>query len=76
MFEIDRSASRGYMQMQKVVVFVHENGLGNAPSGKLFARLSVKRKDGVEAARSIDDYSISLASADLPAGVELVDLVG
>jgi CRISPR-associated protein Csd2 len=76
MFEIDRSASRGFMQMQKVVVFVHENGLGNAPSGKLFARLSVKRKDGVEAARSIDDYSISLASADLPAGVELVDLVG
>lgn len=76
MFEIDRSASRGYMQMQKTVVFAHESPLGNAPSGKLFARLSVVPKPGIEVARSVEHYDIKLDDTDLPAGVQVFDLIG
>lgn len=76
MFEHDRSASRGYMQMRGVYVFRHEDPLGNAPSGSLFERLSVARKNGVEAPRSFADYIVSINDADLPEGVALTRLVG
>lgn len=74
MFEIDRSAARGYMQLQRLVVFVHESPLGNAPSGKLFPRLSVIRKPGVAAPRSIDHYDVVLDLDGLPANVTAEEL--
>lgn len=75
MFEIDRSASRGYMQMQRVIVFAHDSKLGNEPSGRLFARLNVARKAGVEVARSVAHYDIDLDEMSLPQGVQLVSLI-
>jgi len=36
MFDHDRSASRGTMAPQKLVVFKHQSALGNAPAHKLF----------------------------------------
>ncbi len=75
MFENDRSASRGYMEIRKVVVFAHDNPLGNAPSGKLFSRLAVKRKEEVEAPRSYDQYNVDLETSGLPDGVTLIDLL-
>lgn len=75
MFENDRSASRGDMQIREVAIFVHDNALGNAPSGKLFERLTAKRKDEVKAAREIGHYDVKVDDQGLPEGVTLVRLL-
>lgn len=72
MFEHDHSAARGKMCMRKLIVFRHENLLGNAPSAELFDRVSVRRKEGVEVARSWQDYEVCI-DRDLPQGVELFE---
>lgn len=71
MFEHDRSAARGQMATRGLYVFKHENELGNAPAHDLFARIRVKRKDGVEVARDWSDYEVTVNDAGLPNGVEL-----
>ena len=76
MFENDRSAARGLMQLQGVYVFVHENPLGNAPSGTLFRRLKIGLTEPAKPAREIDDYGVAVDDADLPNGVTLVRLLG
>lgn len=76
MFEIDRSASRGFMQLQGLYVFVHDNPLGNEPSGKLFERVKPRLKDGVEAPRSFEHYEVTVDGSSLPDGITLVSLVG
>lgn len=75
MFENDRSAARGHMVMREVIVFIHDSPLGNAPSGRLFGRLKVHRKPGIEAPRSVDDYDIALDESDLPDGVQILRLI-
>lgn len=74
MFETDRSAARGYMEVRGIYVFRHENGLGNAPSGPLFSRFAAKST--VKAPRSFDQYDIAINESDLPSGVTLVKLLG
>ena len=57
MFEHDRSAARGEMATRKLIVFKHENALGNAPAHVLFDRVKIGRNvDG--AFRAIDDKGI------------------
>lgn len=73
MFEHDRSAARGLMGAQKIIVFKHDSALGNAPANKLFDLVSVKRKDGVEVARSFSDYEVTIGSP--PTGVEIIELL-
>ena len=68
MFENDRSAARGKMAVRDLIVFRHDSELGNAPAYKLFDTVQVKRKDGVTAPRSYQDYTVTVADA-LPAGV-------
>ena len=34
MFDVDRSAARGLMSAQKLIVFKHDSILGNAPANK------------------------------------------
>lgn len=75
MFEHDRSAARGEMTTQKLVVFKHESKLGNAPAHKLFDRVEVARKDGVESARSYSDYVVTVNHADCPEGVTILEKV-
>ena len=75
MFDHDRSASRGTMAPQKLVVFKHQSALGNAPAHKLFERVTVQRKPSVAAARSFADYDVTVNKADLPAGIELLELL-
>lgn len=72
MFEHDHSAARGKMCMRKLIVFRHESLLGNASSAELFDRVSVRRKEGVEVARSWQDYEVCI-DRDLPQGVELFE---
>lgn len=75
MFENDRSASRGFMQLQGVYVFAHVNPLGNAPSGKLFNRVQVAKHASVESPRSFEHYSVAVDEGDMPTGVQLVRLL-
>ena len=74
MWEYDRSASRGFMACRGIYVFAHENGLGNAPAHKLFARVTASKKPAVEVPRSFSDYVVRADKADLPKGIELTEL--
>lgn len=60
MFEFDRSASRGEMACRGCFVFTHVSPLGNAPSHKLFDLVSVRKKEGVQTPRSIQDYAVEV----------------
>jgi len=71
MWELDRSASRGLMACRGLYVFTHDGPLGNAPAHRLFERVDVARKEGVEAPRSFAHYDVAVDEADLPAGVTL-----
>jgi CRISPR-associated protein Csd2 len=75
MFDHDRSASRGTMAPQKLVVFKHDSALGNAPAHKLFERVTVQRNAGVDVARSFSDYTVNVSQADLPSGIEIIELL-
>lgn len=76
MFETDRSASRGEMSPQTLIVFEHESQLGNAPANKLFERVTVERTpsangDGMPP-RKFSDYVVTVDDAELPEGVKLL----
>ena len=75
MFDHDRSASRGTMAPQKLVVFKHQSALGNAPAHKLFERVTVQRKSDVPVARSFSDYDVVVNKTGLQSGVELIELL-
>lgn len=72
MFEIDHSAARGKLCMRKLYIFKHASALGNAPSHVLFDKISVLRNDGVDVARKLSDYTISV-DEDMPEGVEFIE---
>ncbi|RJX22478.1 MAG: type I-C CRISPR-associated protein Cas7/Csd2 [Desulforudis sp.] len=76
MWDLDRSASRGFMACRGLYVFSHENGLGNAPAHTLLDRIQPRMKDDVQTPRRFDDYTIAVDDADLPEGVSLTRLVG
>jgi CRISPR-associated protein Csd2 len=84
MFETDRSASRGEMAPQKLIVFEHESPFGNAPANKLFERVKVERKNEAAAkssngsangdwspARSFADYAVTVDESGLPSGIKI-----
>lgn len=75
MFDHDRSASRGTMSPQKLIVFKHQSTLGNAPAHKLFERITVQRKANVPVARSFSDYDVAINKSGLPAGIELIEML-
>ncbi|MFD0960061.1 type I-C CRISPR-associated protein Cas7/Csd2 [Paenibacillus chungangensis] len=71
MFDHDRSASRGKMAAQKLIVFEHESKLGNAPAHKLFKLVQVERRPESELPRSFDDYEVTIG--DAPGGVNILE---
>lgn len=73
MFDHDRSAARMEMNAQRLIVFKHNNVLGNAPAQKLFKLVDVRRKADVKFARSFDDYDVSVDDKNLPAGIEILE---
>lgn len=75
MFDNDRSASRGTMAPQKLIVFKHQSILGNAPAHKLFERVEVKRKPDIAVGRNFSDYLVTINKTDMPTGVELLELL-
>ncbi len=75
MFDVDRSAARGLMSAQRLIVFKHDSVLGNAPANKLFDLVKVERKDKASPARSFADYEVTIDSNHLPAGVTIEELI-
>jgi len=86
MFEHDRSAARGEMATRKLVIFRHASALGNAHAHDLFARVKTWRAfkgdrrpigddaiDNWPAARSFEDYAITVDRDGLPEGIELIE---
>ena len=74
MFDVDRSAARGLMSAQKLIVFKHESVLGNAPANKLFDHVKIEKKcDG--APRKFSDYEVTIDDNNLPAGVGVEELI-
>jgi CRISPR-associated protein Csd2 len=72
MFEHDRSAARGLMSTQKLVIFKHESELGNSPAHALFKRVKVSRKDNHKPARNFDDYNLVIEEEGLPSGISII----
>ena len=75
MFDLDRSAARGLMAARRLIVFKHDDDLGNAPAHKLFELVKVEAKDPNCPARSFSDYEITIDESKLPKGVQLLDLI-
>jgi CRISPR-associated protein Csd2 len=73
MFDHDRSAARGEMGTQKLIVFKHDSELGNAPAQKLFNLVTVQKNCGENPPRSFADYMVSVG--DAPNGVELIKML-
>jgi len=76
MFDHDRSAARGEMAAQKLIVFKHESELGNAPAHKLFDLVTVKRATDIAApARAFSDYAVEIDKNNVPQGITLEDKI-
>jgi CRISPR-associated protein Csd2 len=69
MFNYDHSAARGEMACRGLYIFSHETPIGNAPAHKLFERVRVHLKDGIESPRRFTDYTVTVDDHDLPEGV-------
>lgn len=74
MFDNDRSAARGLMSAQKLIVFKHSSALGNAPANKLFDLVKVEKKSDI-VARSFIDYTITIDKENLPNGIEITEML-
>lgn len=74
MFDVDRSAARGLMSAQKLIVFKHDSVLGNAPANKLFYLVKIEKKSE-GAPRSFNDYEVTIDKSNLPAGVTVEEMI-
>lgn len=72
MFEHDHSAARGEMAARKLIVFKHDNAMGNAPAHQLFDAVTTRRvTDEAEPARHFSDYAIDIDRDAIPQGVSV-----
>ena len=74
MFDTDRSAARGLMSAQKLIVFTHDSALGNAPANKLFDLVRIE-KSCPGAPRSFSDYTVTIDKEGVPSHVKVEELI-
>jgi CRISPR-associated protein Csd2 len=75
MFEHDRSAARGLMSAQRLIIFKHKSPFGNAPAQELFKLVSIERRpDSTGPARSFSDYLVSFNGKELSTFEKVVDV--
>ena len=72
MFEEDRSAARGEMNVRGLYIFKHDGVLGNARFAELADKVKVKLKDDVVAPRQFEDYKVTV-DENMPNGVTLIE---
>ena len=88
MFDHDRSAARGEMTARRLILFKHDNALGNSPAHRLFERVTIQRVfDGeryepgdrrthnLPPARAFSDYAVDVDMHEMPSGVEIVERI-
>lgn len=75
MFDQDRSASRGLMSAQKLIVFKHDSLLGNAPANELFDLVHIEKKTGVTVPRAFSDYVVTIDKEKLPEHVHVEEML-
>ena len=75
MFDVDRSAARGLMSAQKLIVFKHDSVLGNAPANKLFDLVKIEKKNKDAVPRSFNDYKVTIDLDSVPSGVSVEELI-
>jgi len=74
MFDHDRSAARGEMAAQKLIIFKHASDIGNSPASKLFDLVRVERTGNAESpARTFSDYKVLIDKASTPEGVDIIE---
>ena len=86
MFDHDRSAARGEMASRKLILFRHQNALGNVQAQSLFDRVKTLRvhqgaayeigsegTGNLPPARKWQDYQVSIDRDGLPGGVEIIE---
>lgn len=69
MFELDHAASRGEMNMRKVVVFTHDSPYGNANACDIFDRIHIQKKDCVIYPRKFADYDFDVDMENFPKNI-------
>lgn len=74
MFDVDRSAARGLMSAQKLIVFRHDSVLGNAPANKLFDRVKIE-KNCAGSPRSFSEYTVTIDKEGLPETIKVEELI-
>ena len=74
MFDVDRSAARGLMSAQKLIVFLHDSILGNAPANKLFDLVKIE-KNTDNPPRAFGDYTVTIDKNAIPTGVTVEELI-
>lgn len=89
MFESDRSAARGLMSTRALIIFKHDNKLGNAPAHALFDRVEIARRSPngdkvaigspeaqqLPPARAYTDYIVEIDRSGAPDSVEIIERV-
>lgn len=74
MFEHDHSAARGQMATRKLIVFKHDDKMGNAPAHKLFDMVKVASE--TSPVREFDAGRIKIPSqSDMPKGVTITEML-
>lgn len=73
MFDTDRSAARGLMSAQKLIIFRHDSVLGNAPANKLFDLVKIEKKCE-RVARSFSDYQVTIDD-NIYSGVTIEEMI-
>lgn len=74
-FANSRSRSRPEINVRGLSIFSHDNKLGRAPAHKLFERIHVQRRSGVELAQNFRSYEVVIDETPLPDGVSLTHIV-
>ncbi|MDR2149605.1 MAG: type I-C CRISPR-associated protein Cas7/Csd2 [Spirochaetaceae bacterium] len=74
MFEHDRSAARGLMSAQRLIIFEHASRMGNKPVQELFNRVGITRKYADKPVRDFSDYSVCLDGKELDAFQVIVSI--
>lgn len=74
-FEFDRSAARGQMTTRALIVFEHENALGNDHAHDLQSRIKVNKNNHGKPIRSYNDYSLRIDDENLPSGIRINQII-
>lgn len=72
MFDEDRSAARGDMEVRGLYIFKHDSILGNARFPELENRIKISMRDGITVPRKFEDYLVTVDEENMPSGVTLI----